>query len=66
VKAVFYTLPGNFEIPVNTGQDGETSQVSLVFAIGLQAFDTDYQQIDIPEVIQNEADQIVASFEWIR
>ena len=66
VKAVFYTLPGNFEIPVNTGQDGETSQAGLVFAIGLQAFDTDYQQIDIPEVIQNEADQIVASFEWIR
>jgi hypothetical protein len=65
-KAVFYTLPGNFEIPVNTGQAGGTSQVGLVFAISLQVFDTDYQQIDIPEVIQNETDQIVASFTLIR
>lgn len=65
-KAAFYTLPGNFEIPVNTGQAGGTSQVGLVFAISLQVFDTDYQQIDIPEIIQNETDQIVASFILIR
>jgi hypothetical protein len=66
VKAVFYTLPGNFEIPMNIGQGEATSQVDLVFAIGLQVFDTDYQQIDIPEMIQNETDQIVASFKLIR
>jgi len=64
-KAVFYTLPQSFEIALGPEQGLVSAQGGLVFAVRLQSFDSDYLKIDIPDNVQKEADQIMASFELI-